>query len=160
MRGFFACIIAISYLFASWFWQWGRAKRKLAGGGKGCIGIAIDPFVGRGSKLNKAIIEILIIKQPLTTRQIGKAVKNIAEFKDTSQSAVNKRVRNLAENQFLNGTHVVKKVGGPTNYYELTMKAMFRRMLYSNSPKDTWNKLTDEEELTIFAILVNAKNRT
>ncbi|MCL4429300.1 MAG: hypothetical protein M1167_00970 [Chloroflexi bacterium] len=122
-------------------------------------GIALDPFVGRGAALSRAIIYVLSLVQPQTTRQIGKNVTNIPEFKDTSASTVNKRVRDLAKNRFLRKTQVIKKVGGLTNYYELTPKVMLRKLLNSNSPEDTWNKLTDEEELTILAILINAKNR-
>ena len=60
-----------------------------------CKGIALEPFIGRGSALNRAITHTLGTKAPQTTRQISKNITNIAEFKDTSCSTVNSRSKNL-----------------------------------------------------------------
>jgi predicted transcriptional regulator len=121
------------------------------------VGIAVDPFIGRGGALNRAITNVLGAKQPLTTRQISKHVANIPEFKGTSCSTVNKRVRDLEKNGYLKKAQVKERVGGITNYYELTPRVYLAKFMDSNSAKDVFN-VSNEDALIILADFINAKN--
>lgn len=120
-------------------------------------GLAIDPFIGRGGALNRAITNVLGAKQPLTTRQISKHVANIPEFKGTSCSTVNKRVRDLEKNGYLKKAQVKERVGGITNYYELTPRAYLAKFLDSNSIQEIFQHISDEEALIILADLIKAR---
>ena len=114
-------------------------------------GIAVEPFIGRGTTVNRAIFQVLGAKQPQKTRQISKKVTNIPEFKDTSCSTVNKRVRDLEKNGYLKRTQANERVGGITNYYELTSKAYLAKFLDSNSAEDIFEHISDEAALIILA---------
>ncbi len=120
-------------------------------------GIAVDPFIGRGAPLNRAIIYVLGCEQPQTTRQISKSVKNIPDFKETSTSTVNKRVRDLEKHGYLQKVQVTQRVGGITNYYELTPQADLNRFLDTNKPSDLFSGLSRETATTILADLIKAK---
>ena len=117
-------------------------------------GITLNPFIGRGRTLNRAIIQTLEGNQPQTTREIGKNITNIKRFKDTSLSTVNKRTRDLEKHGILKKTQVKEKVGGITNYYELTPKAYLARLLHSNSVEDLFEHISDEAALIILGTLI------
>ncbi len=120
-------------------------------------GIPLDPFIGRGAALNRAIIHVLGAKQPQTTRQISKNVTNIPYFKGTSLSTVNKRVRDLEKRGYLKKVQVIERVGGLTNYYELTLRAYLAKFIDSNSAEDLFTHISDEEALIILAALLKAR---
>lgn len=122
-------------------------------------GIAVDPFIGRGAALNRAIIYVLATKQPQTTRQISKNVTNIPDFKNTSVSTVNKRVRDLEKKGCLKKTQVTERVGGLTNYYELAPKAYLSKFIDSNTAEDLFTHISDEAALIILAALIKAKEQ-
>jgi len=83
-------------------------------------GIAVEPFVGRGADLSRAIVRVLEAKQPQTTRQISKAVTGFPDQKGTACSTVNKKVREIEKKGYLQKVQVNQRVGGITNYYQLT----------------------------------------
>ncbi len=116
----------------------------------------LDPFVGRGAALNRVITDILGVKEPQTTRQISKNVINIQEFKNTSCSTVNKRVRDLEKHGYLKKAQVKERIGGITNYYELTPKLYLAKFLDSNSVDDLFENISDKESLIILASLIKA----
>ena len=120
-------------------------------------GIVVDPFVGRGAALNRAIFYVLGCEQPQTTRQISKSVKSIPEFKETSTSTVNKRVRDLEKHGYLEKVQVTQRVGGITNYYELTPQADLNRFLDTNKATDLFTGLSRETATTVLADLIKAK---
>ena len=122
-----------------------------------CRGIAIEPFVGRGAPLSRGIFYVLGLKQPLTTRQIGKNVINIPYFKDTSYSTVNKKVRNLEKQGYLKKTQTYQRVGGLTNYYELTPRANLKTVLDSNRKEDLFENKSEEIEQMLLAAFIKAK---
>lgn len=117
-------------------------------------GIALGPFVGRGAPLSRAICYVLAIKQPMTTRQIGKNVRAIPYFKDTRYSTVNKKVRELEKQGCLKKTQTKERVGGLTNYYELTPQAILKKILDSNSAEELFGNKSDEEALILAANLI------
>lgn len=125
-----------------------RKKRK---------GIALAALTKRGAALNRAIIRVLGAKQPQTTRQIGKNVAAIPEYKDTRCSTVNKRVRDLEKRGYLIKSQVKERVGGVTNYYELTPKAYLAKYLDLNSVEDLFEHASDEAALIILATLIDAQ---
>ena len=131
-----------------------RGSKEMVGKSKG---IVLDLFTGRGASLNLAIANVLGVKQPQTTRQIGKNVTNIPEFKDTSLSTVNKRARALQEQGYLKKTETKERVGGLTNYYELTPKANLEMYLYYHREDNIFGDLADESAEIILADLINAK---
>ena len=120
-------------------------------------GIAIEPFVGTGGPLSRGIFYVLGVKQPLTTRQIGKKVINIPYFKDTSYSTVNRKVRDLEKKGYLKKTQTNQRVGGITNYYELTPNANLAKFLDANSVKEIFENKSQEVALTILADLIQAQ---
>ena len=120
-------------------------------------GIAVDPFIGRGAALNRAIFYVLGCKQPQTTRQISKSVKSIPDFKGTSTSTVNKRVRDLEKHGYLRKVQVTQRVGGITNYYELTPQAYLSKFLDANKASDVFTGLCGEMATTVLADLIEAK---
>jgi DNA-binding PadR family transcriptional regulator len=120
-------------------------------------GIVVDPFVGRGAALNRAIFYVLGCKQPQTTRQISKSVKSIPDFKGTSTSTVNKRVRDLEKHGYLQKVQVTQRVGGITNYYELTPQADLNKFLDANKALDLFTGLSREMATTILADLIKAR---
>lgn len=122
-----------------------------------CRGIAVEPFVGRGAPLSRGIFYVLGLKQPLTTRQIGKNVINIPYFKDTSYSTINKKVRDLEKQGYLNKTQTYQRVGGLTNYYELTPRANLKTVLDSNRKEELFENKSEEIELMLLAAFIKAK---
>lgn len=122
-----------------------------------CKGITVEPFIGRGAPLNRAIFYVLGLKQPQTTRQIGKNVESIPYFKGTSASTVNKRVRDLEKGKYLKKVQVNQRVGGITNYYELTPYANLVKLLDQNPPKDFFTGIGDEASTILSADLILAK---
>jgi hypothetical protein len=117
-------------------------------------GIELELFRHRGQKLNRAITRVLGAKQPQTTRQIGKNVANLPNQKNTRLSTVNKRVRALKEQGALKTTQTKERVGGITNYYELTSNAYLAMLLNSYSKEDLFEKISEESALIIAADLV------
>lgn len=123
-------------------------------------GIVLDLFTGRGASLNLAITNFLGVKQPQTTRQIGKNVTSIPDFKDTSLSTVNKRVRALQEKGYLKKMETKERVGGLTNYYALTPKANLEIYFYFHREDNIFGDLTDESaELILAHLIYGKKNR-
>jgi DNA-binding Lrp family transcriptional regulator len=120
-------------------------------------GIVVDPFIGRGAALNRAIIYVLGAKQPQTTRQISKSVKNIPDFRGTSTSTVNKRVRDLEKHGYLRKVQVIERVGGITNYYMLTPQAYLMKFLDTNHASELFTGLSGEMATIILVDLIKAK---
>jgi DNA-binding PadR family transcriptional regulator len=118
--------------------------------------IAIEPFIGRGSATNRAITQTLGTKSPQTTRRIGKNITDTTQFKDTSCSTINKRVRDLEKHGYLNKNQVKERVGGITNYYELTPKAFLAKFLDAHTVEDLFEHISDAAALIILADLINA----
>ncbi len=111
-----------------------------------CRGIAVAPFVGVGGDLSRGIYYVLNIKHILSTRQIHKSVVSIPYFKDTLLATINKKVRKLEERGYLKKTHINQKIGGPTNYYELTTRFTNRWILDSNTKKELFENKSDDTE--------------
>jgi predicted transcriptional regulator len=124
-----------------------------------CKGIAVDPFIGRGAPLNRAIAYVLGIEQPQTTRQISKNVCSIPFFRGTSASTVNKRVRDLEKREYLKKAQVNQRVGGITNYYQLTPNLELAAYLDTHTPKELFTDIKKDDTATILADLKKAQER-
>jgi predicted transcriptional regulator len=122
-----------------------------------CRGIAVEPFVGRGGPLSRGIFYVLELKHSLTTRQIGKNVSTIPYFKETSLSTVNKKVRDLEKQGYLNKTQTYQRIGGLTNYYELTPRAKLKTILDSNKKEALFENQSQEIEQMLLAAFIKAK---
>ena len=122
-----------------------------------CRGIAVEPFVGRGAPLSRGIFYVLELKQSLTTRQIRKDVINIPFFKKTSYSTVNKKVRDLEKQGYLKKTQTYQRVGGLTNYYELTPRAKLKAVLDSNRKEEFFENKSEEIEQMLLEAFIKAK---
>ncbi len=118
--------------------------------------IKLWPFTRRGAKLHRAIFRILGDKQPQTTRQIGKKATSFPRLKGTSLSTVNKSVRNLQQHGYLNKTEIKERVGGITNYYELTPNAYLAKYFEIKSEEDLFEDISGEAALIILADIVYA----
>jgi predicted transcriptional regulator len=93
----------------------------------------------------------------LTTRQIGKNVRNIPHFKSTTDSTINKKVRDLEKKGYLKKTQTIQRVGGLTNYYELTPRAKFKTILDSNEKEELFENKSEEIEQMYLAAFIKAK---
>jgi predicted transcriptional regulator len=93
----------------------------------------------------------------LTTRQIGKNVITIPYFKDTTLSTVNKKVRDLEKQGYLKKTQTYQRVGGLTNYYELTQKAKYKTFLDSNRKEELFENKSEEIEKMLLEAFIKAK---
>lgn len=122
-------------------------------------GIVVEPFVGRGAPLNRAITYVLGIKQPQTTRQISKNIKSIPYFKGTSTSTVNKRVRDLEKREYLKKVQVNQRVGGITNYYELTKKMELSTYLDTHTHNELFADISIDDAGIVLANLKKAQER-
>ncbi len=122
-------------------------------------GIVVDPFVGRGAPLNRAIIYVLGLKQPQTTRQISKSVNGIPEFKDTSASTVNKRVRALETGGYLKRVQVIQRIGGITNYYQLTPNADLSQHLDTHTANELFTGINPDDAKKILEDIKKAQQR-
>ncbi len=122
-------------------------------------GIVVDPFVGRGAPLNRAIIYVLGLKQPQTTRQISKSVSSIPEFKDTSTSTVNKRVRDLETGGYLTKVQVTQRLGGITNYYQLTPNADLSQHLDTHTANELFTGINPDDAKKILEDIKKAQQR-
>jgi predicted transcriptional regulator len=124
-----------------------------------CKGIAVDPFAGRGAALSRAIYHVLEVNQPLTTRQISKNVKNIPDFKGTSCSTVNKKVRDLERKGYLQRVQITQRVGGITNYYQLTPNVELAEFLDTHTAKELFTGINRDDAARILADLRKAQER-
>jgi DNA-binding MarR family transcriptional regulator len=132
----------------------GRRKKK--GGVEKAHRLRTERVQRPRGRLNHAIIDTLGAKHPQTTRQIAKNIKNIPELRGTSCSTVNKRVRALLQDGYLKKTTVQQRVGGLTNYYELTLKAHLAKFLISHNAEELFGNITDEAAIIILADLIEA----
>jgi len=122
-------------------------------------GIAVEPFVGRGADLSRAIVRVLEAKQPQTTRQISKAVTDFPDQKDTTCSTVNKKVRELEKKGYLQKVQVNQRVGGITNYYQLTPNLELAAYVDSHTGKELFTGIEREDAAKILEDLKKARER-
>lgn len=122
-------------------------------------GIVVDPFIGRGAPLNRAIIYVLGLKQPQTTRQISKSVNSIPEFKDTDRSTVNKRARDLETRGYLAKVQVTQRVGGITNYYQLTPNADLSQYLDTHTANEIFAGVNPKDAKKILEDIKKAQKQ-
>lgn len=120
-------------------------------------GIAVEPFVGRGADLSRAIARVLQAKQPQTTRQIGKAVTSVPDQKNTTGSTVNKKVRDLEKKGYLQKVQVNQRVGGITNYYQLTPNMELAVYLDTHTGKELFAGIKVQDAAKILAYLKKAQ---
>jgi hypothetical protein len=120
-------------------------------------GIAVEPFVGRGADLSRAIVRVLETKQPQTTRQISKAVTSFPDQKNTTGSTVNKKVRDLEKKGYLQKVQVNQRVGGITNYYQLTPNLELAAYLDTHTGGELFTGINREDAATLLANIKKAK---
>ena len=119
-------------------------------------GTKLSVFKGREARLNRAIFQVLARKEPLTTREIRKAVTQIRRIKRTSYSTINKRVRSLEDSGYLTKAAVKERPGGIANYYELSPKAYLATFFNSISIEDLMERIDLDSVLPVLGALVNA----
>jgi predicted transcriptional regulator len=120
-------------------------------------GIAVEPFIGTGGSLSRAVCYVLGLKQPLTTRQIAKNVINIPYFKNRRISTINRKVRKLEKQGYLKKTQTTLRIGGLTNYYELTRSANFKIFLDSTRKEELFENKSEEIEEMLLEAFIKAK---
>ncbi len=116
-------------------------------------------FRGREAKLNRAILQTLVTKEPVSTRELYKKIIHLKRLKETSYSTVNKRVRSL---EILGYLKKIEKdrPGGITNYYALTLKARLAIFFDSISIEDLLSTLDDAVAKVLLEDLLKATNRS
>jgi predicted transcriptional regulator len=114
-------------------------------------------FKGKEAKLNRAIIQTLGAKEPLSTRELQKKTVLIKGFRHTSYSTVNKRVRNLEQSGYLKKSVVKERTGGITNFYELRPKAYLATFFNCITIDDLIERVDDSVAVTIMGALIDAR---
>lgn len=119
-------------------------------------GTELSVFKGREAKLNRAIIQVLAVEEPQTTRALHKKITQIKGLRDTSYSTVNKRVRDLEQRGYIKKVEVKERRGGITNYYELPPKAYLASFLSSTNFENLLSRVNDTTALSILGAFFTA----
>ncbi len=121
--------------------------------------VKLSVFKGREAKLNRAIIEALMLKEPQTTNQLFSKISLNKELKVTSYSTINKRVRSLKKSGYLKKVSVKQRIGGFSNFYELRPKVYLAKFLASNDIFKLLEQADDQLSLIFLAVFMKAKNQ-
>jgi DNA-binding MarR family transcriptional regulator len=109
-------------------------------------------FKGREAKLNYAIFQVLALKSPQTIYEIFKEVKAQKGLRHIKYTNVNRRVRMLEENRYIEKVGTRKtQAGFQAALYQLTLRAYLAILLYK---VDLDNFIQKASEESIVAMLV------
>jgi DNA-binding PadR family transcriptional regulator len=90
----------------------------------------ISIFKGREAKLNRAIFHILALKSPLTIYEVCKEVRIQKGLKHTKYTNVNRRVRRLEEQGYLEKVGTRKtRAGFQATLYQISIRGYLALML-------------------------------
>lgn len=117
-------------------------------------GPLLSVFKGREAKLNRAILLILFQKGPLVVYDITKEVKKRKGFRFTKYTNINRRVRALVEQGYLEsvGSRETQS-GSQGTLYQPTMRAKVAFYLNQVSPDQFITEANDEALITELAAL-------
>ena len=111
-------------------------------------------FKGREAKLNRAILQILILKGPQTIYDIHKQIKRCRGLRRTYYPNVNKRARALEETGYLRIVEVqTAKAGSQKAIYKLTIRARMALKLDSTTMEELLSRMSEEVAAVLLAAL-------
>lgn len=114
--------------------------------------LQISVFKGRENKLNRAIFQILVGKDPKTIWEITKQVKILKGLKRTRYHNINSRVKALEADCFLRRVGEKEtKTGGKSALFETTEKAVFALLLDSISIDKLIKELDEVATLSLIS---------
>lgn len=115
----------------------------------------LSVFKGREAKLNKAIFQVLALRETQTIYDIHKHFRASRGLKYIHYGNVNKRVRALQQQGYLKIANVKgTKAGFETTEYELTARAYLALMLDSFKLEELLNRMNDDVALEILAAIM------
>jgi hypothetical protein len=121
-------------------------------------GTELSVFKGREARLNRAILQIVTAKSPLTIWDIKKQVVARRGFKQTRYHNINTRVKALESQIYLRKIGEREtKAGGKAALYEATARAYFALLVGGLHLDDLINQLDEIETMTIVSLIVSRK---
>jgi hypothetical protein len=106
-------------------------------------------FKGREARLNRAIFRILGEKSSLAIYDITKAIRHQRGLKHTKYTNVNRRVKALEQQGYLDKSGVrITQSGSETMLYALSIRTHVA-LLLNRISHDTFIREADEETLTV-----------
>jgi len=116
----------------------------------------LSVFKGREAKLNRAIFQSLALKGAQTIYDIHKHVRTFRGLKYTYYGNVNKRVRALQQQGYLNEVSVKStKAGFEATEYELTTRTYLVLLLDSFNLEDLLNRIDEETASEVLAAMIS-----
>ena len=113
-------------------------------------------FKGREARLNRAIFQSLALKGAQTIYDIHKHVRTFRGLKYTYYGNVNKRVRALQQQGYLNEVSVKStKAGFEATEYELTTRTYLVLLLDSFNLEDLLNRIDEETASEVLAAMIS-----
>jgi hypothetical protein len=147
-RGALACIAHLFFVFGRVNCPSSFSKKSLAKKAEGAGSLKLSLFKGREAKFNRAILLTLFQGGPLVVYDITKEIRKRREFRKTKYTNVNRRVRALLEQGYLEtvGSREIQS-GFRGVLYQPTIRANVAFYL-SNTSRDQFVKETDDDALT------------
>ena len=116
----------------------------------------ISVFKGREAKLNRAIFQILALKGPLVIYDICKLVKKQKLLRRKWYSVINRRVRVLEQQNYVEKTGTRKTLAGFTvALFQLTSKGYLGMLLDQTDIDSLLEKADEATVLELLATLAN-----
>jgi hypothetical protein len=144
-----ACIAHLFFVFGKVnFPSHFQKKNSLAQKAEGANSLKLSLFRGREAKLNRAILLTLFQDGPLVVYDITKEIRKRREFRKTKYTNVNRRVRALLEQGYLEtvGSREIQS-GSRGALYQPTIRANVAFYL-SRTSRDQFVKEANDDALT------------
>jgi len=131
----------------------GHGDWRVAKGKRNCGRISV--FKGREAKLNFAVFQVLALKGPLTIYEISKEVKAKKGLKHTKYTNVNRRVRMIEEDGYIEKVGARKtQAGFQAAFYQLTTRAHLAILLNKVNLDNFIQKAIEESILAMLGALI------
>jgi hypothetical protein len=116
--------------------------------------VRVQVFKGREARLNRAIFQILAVKDPLTIYEVCKEVRALRHLKHTKYTNVNRRVRALESSGYLERTGTREtQAGFKATLYQLSTKGYLALMLNQINIETILQKADKPTILSLLATL-------
>jgi hypothetical protein len=120
--------------------------------------VRVQVFKGREARLNRAIFQILAVKDPLTIYEVCKEVRALRHLKHTKYTNVNRRVRALESSGYLERTGIREtQAGFKATLYQLSTKGYLALMLNQINIETILQKADKTTILSLLATLSSVK---
>lgn len=121
-------------------------------------GTILKVFSGREARLNRAIFENLSLHGKQTIYDLHKNLRAVKSLKHIHYGNVNRRVRTLEQDDYLEGVDVQNtKAGFEATIYQLTDKAYLALAMSAISIENLFQQIDGNGAISILAILTQIK---